>query len=60
MIFYDWKIALTYKDCHARLVQPWRELRAFRPHTLELFQRNQFSVEDAPRSGCHMKKLQHL
>ena len=23
MIFYDWKIALTYNDCVIRLVQPW-------------------------------------
>ena len=23
MIFHDWKIALTYKDCHTRLVQAW-------------------------------------
>ena len=25
MILYDWKIALTYKECHARLVQAWGE-----------------------------------
>jgi hypothetical protein len=23
MILYDWKIGLTYKDSHARLVQAW-------------------------------------
>ena len=34
MILYDWKIGLTYKDCHARLVQAWREQRIFRPHSL--------------------------
>ena len=25
MILYDWKIGLTYKDCHARLVHTWEE-----------------------------------
>ena len=54
MILYDWKIALTFKDCHARLVQAWGE-QAPSDHTifhwfLE-FQRNKFSVQDAPRSG---------
>ena len=36
MILYDWKIALTYKDCHARLVQAWGggEQRTFPPHSL--------------------------
>ena len=53
MILYDWKIGLTYKGCHARLVQAWWE-QAPSHHTvfnwfLE-FQRNKFSVQDAPRS----------
>ena len=34
MTFYDWKIGLTYKDCHVRLVQAWGERRTFPPHTL--------------------------
>ena len=35
MIFYDCKIGLTCKDCHARLVQAWGgEQRTFPPHTL--------------------------
>ena len=34
MILYDWKIGLTYKDCHARLVQAWGEQRTFPPHNL--------------------------
>ena len=54
MIFYDWKIALTYKDCHARLVQPWGS-NAPSHHTVfnyfRQFQHNKFSVQDAPRSG---------
>ena len=54
MVFYDWKTVLTYKDCHARLVQAWGE-QAPSDHTvfnwfLE-FQRNKFSVQDFPRSG---------
>ena len=54
MIFYDWKIALTYKDCHARLVQPWgsnapSDQTAF--NCFCQFQRNKFTVQDAPRSG---------
>ena len=36
MILYDWKIGLTYKDCHARLVQACGEQRTFRPHNLQL------------------------
>ena len=36
MILYDWKIALAYKDCHARLVQAWGEQRTFRPHSFKL------------------------
>ena len=34
MIFYEWKIGLTYKDYHAHLVQVWRQQRTFPPHTL--------------------------
>ena len=48
---YDWKIALTYKDCHAHLVQAW-ESNAPSHHTVfNWFQCNKFSVQDAPRSG---------
>ena len=36
MILYDWKIGLTYKDCHARLVQAEGEQRTFRPSSLLL------------------------
>ena len=36
MIFYDWKIALIYKDSHARLVQAWEEQLTFPPHSLSL------------------------
>ncbi|CAF1403876.1 unnamed protein product [Rotaria sp. Silwood1] len=54
MILYDWKIGLTYKDSHARLVQAWGE-QAPSDHTVFNwfceFQRNKFSVQDAPRSG---------
>ena len=54
MILYDWKIGLTYKDCHAHLVQA-RGSNAPSDHTvfncLREFQRNKFSVQDAPRSG---------
>ena len=53
MILYDRKIALTYKDCHARLVQAWRE-QSPSDHTVfncfREFLRNKFSVQDAPRS----------
>ena len=53
MIFYDWKIALTYEDCHARLVQAWGS-NAPSHHTLfnccRQFQRNQFTLQHAPRS----------
>ena len=55
MILYDWKVALTYKDCHVRLVQAWKE-QAPSHHTVfncfRQFQRNKFSVQHAPRSGC--------
>ena len=55
MIVYDWKITLTCKDCHACLVQAWGESNASSDHTVfhcfRQFQRNKFSVEDAPRSG---------
>ena len=54
VILYDWKIGLTYKDCHARLVQAWGS-NAFSHHKVfncfRQFQRNKFSVQDAPRSG---------
>ncbi|CAF4838885.1 unnamed protein product [Rotaria sp. Silwood2] len=54
MILYDWKIGLTYKDSHARLVQA-REKQAPSAHTVfnwfREFQRDNFSVQDAPRSG---------
>ncbi|CAF4608607.1 unnamed protein product, partial [Rotaria sp. Silwood2] len=54
MILYDWKIGLTYKDSHGRLVQAWGE-QAPSDHTvfnwLREFQRDNFIVKDAPRSG---------
>ena len=54
MILYDWKIGLTYKDCVVRLVQAWGS-NALSDHTVfnwfRQFQRNKFSVQDAPRSG---------
>ena len=54
MILYDWKISLTYKDCHARLVQVW-ESNALSDHTVfnwfRQFQRNIFSVQDASHSA---------
>ena len=34
MILYDRKIALTYKDYHAHLVQAWRQQRTYPPHSL--------------------------
>ena len=53
MILYNWKIGLTYKDCHARLVQAWVS-NVSSHHTVfncfRQFQRNKFSVQDAPRS----------
>ena len=53
MIFYDWKIGLTYKDCHARLVQAWGS-NAPSHHTVfnwfREFQRNKFCVQHAPHS----------
>ena len=55
MILYDWKIALAYKDCHALLVQAWGGDNASSHHTVfnwfREFQRNKFTVQDAPRSG---------
>ena len=56
MVLYDWKIALTFKDCHARLVQAWGGGVSNAPshHTVFNwfceFQSNKFSVHDAPRS----------
>ena len=51
MILYDWKIALTYHDCIARLVQAWRS-NAPSDYTVfnwvGEFQRNKFTVQDAP------------
>ena len=54
MIFYDWKIALTYKDCHTCLVQAWGGgSNAPSDHTVfncfHEFQRNQFTLQHAPR-----------
>ena len=53
MILYDWKIGLTYKDCHARLMQVSGNQAPFH-HTVfncfREFQRNKFSVQDAPHS----------
>ena len=49
MILYDWKIALTYKDCHALLVQAPSDHTVF--NYFREFQRNKFSAQDAPRSG---------
>ena len=53
MILYDWKIGLTYKDCHVRLVQAWGSDAASDRtvfNSFREFQRNKFSVQDAPRS----------
>ena len=53
IILYDWKIGLTYKDCHASLVQAWGGVMHL-PTTVfncfREFQLNKFSVHDAPRS----------
>jgi histone-lysine N-methyltransferase SETMAR len=54
MILYDWKIGLTYKDSHARLVQAWgNQLPSDRAvlNWFHEFQRNNFSVEDAAHPG---------
>ena len=54
MILYDWKIALTYKDWYAHLVQAWGSNPPSHHtvfHCFRQFQRNKFSVQDAPRSG---------
>ena len=52
IIFYNWKIGLTYKDRHARLMQAWGS-NAPSHHTVfncfREFQRNKFSVQDVPR-----------
>ncbi|CAF4561397.1 unnamed protein product [Rotaria sp. Silwood2] len=54
MILYDWKIGLTYRDSHVCLVQAWGE-QAPSDHTVfsgfREFQRDNFSVQDVPRSG---------
>ena len=54
MTLYNWKIGLTYKDSHARLVQAWGS-NALSHHTVfncfREFQHNKFSVQDAPHSG---------
>ena len=54
MILHDWKIGLTYKDYHARLVQAWG-INASSDHTVFIwfreFQHNKFSVQHTPRSG---------
>ncbi|CAF3439551.1 unnamed protein product, partial [Rotaria sp. Silwood2] len=56
MILYDWKIGLTYKGSHVRLVQTWGGGEQVpSDHTVfnwfREFQRDNFSVQDAPRSG---------
>ncbi len=54
MILYDWKIGLTYKDSHTRLVQAWGDQAPSDRTVLNWFhefQRNNFSVEDAARPG---------
>ena len=54
MILYDWKIGLTYKDCHAHIVQAWGS-NAPSHHTVfncfREFQRNEFTVQETTRSG---------
>ncbi len=57
MILYDWKIGLTYKDSHARLVQAWGDQVPSDRTVLNWFhefQRNNLSVEDAARSSQHL------
>ena len=52
-ILHDWKIGLTYKDCHARLVQAWGSNAAYDHAVFNCFrefQHSKFSVQDAPRS----------
>jgi hypothetical protein len=52
MILYDWKIGLTYKDSHFRLVQAWGDQAPSDRTVLNWFhefQRNNFIVEDAAR-----------
>ena len=53
MILYDSKIALTCKDCHARLAQAWgsKHLPTTVFNCFHEFQHNKFSVQDALRSG---------
>ena len=48
MILYDWKIDLTFKNCHACLVQAPSDHTVF--NCFHEFQRNKFSVQDVPRS----------
>ena len=55
MILYDWKIGLTYKDCHARLVQASFYHTVF--NWFRQFQRNIFTLQHAPRSGRPSKFL---
>ena len=53
MIFYDWKIDLTYKDCHIRLVQAWGSNTPSDYTVFNCFrqvQRNKLTVQDAPHS----------
>ena len=55
MILHDWKIGLTYKNCHTHLAQAYGRSNPPSYHTVfncfRDFQRNKFSVQDAPRSG---------
>jgi HTH domain in Mos1 transposase len=54
MILYDWKIGLTYKESHVRLVQAWRDQAPSDRTVLNWFhefQQGNYNVEDADRPG---------
>ena len=54
MISYDWKIGLSYKDSHVRLVQAWGDQASSESTVLNWFhefQRENFIVEDRACSG---------
>jgi hypothetical protein len=49
MVLYDWKIGLTYKDSHARLVQAWGDQAPSDRTILDWiheFEQSNFSIEN--------------
>ena len=56
---YDWKIDLTYKHSHARLLQAWEGQAPTDLNWSHEFHRNNFNIEDAARPPTITKNDPH-